>query len=85
MIPTDFGIENSNQRKYEEFDFFLPPVGGGGDLSHKYSSSFIFWKLLKFQLYLKLIIMHLVVVLVMSDSFVYRMHLQYALILNKFC
>ena len=82
MIPTDFGIENSNQRKYDEFDFFTT---GRGDLSHKYSSSFIFWKLLKFQLYLKLIIMHLVVVLVMSDSFVYRMHLQYALILNKFC
>ena len=45
---------------------FLPP--GGGILSHKYSYSFIFWKLLKFQSYLKLIIMHLVVVLVMSDS-----------------
>ena len=82
MIPTDFGIENSNQRKYEEFDFFYHREG---DLSHKYSSSFIFWKLLKFQLYLKLIIMHLVVVLVMSESFVDRMHLQYALILNKFC
>ena len=82
MIPTDFWIENSNQRKYEEFDFFTM---GRGDLSHKYSSSFIYWKLLKFQLYLKFIIMHLVVVLVMFDSFVDRMHLQYALILNKFC
>ena len=82
MILTAFGIENSNQRKYEEFDFLTT---GRGDLSHKYSSCLFFWKLLKFQLLLKLIIMHLVVVLVMSDSFVYRMHLQYALILNKFC
>ena len=30
MFPTDFGIEHSNQRKYEEFDFFLPPKEGGG-------------------------------------------------------
>ena len=28
MIPTDFGIENSNQRKYEEFDFFYHREGG---------------------------------------------------------
>ena len=34
MVPADFGIKNSNQRKYEEFDFFLLPKGGGGNLSH---------------------------------------------------
>ena len=28
MVPTDFGIENSNQRKYEEFDLcYLRKVG----------------------------------------------------------
>ena len=56
MVPADFGIENSNQRTYEEFDFFNHRKGGGGvNLSHKCSSSFIFWKLPKFQLYLKLL------------------------------
>ena len=76
------GSKTQTKENMKSLIFFTT---GRGDLSHKYSSSFIFWKLLKFQLYLKLIIMHLVVVLVMSDSFVYRMHLQYALILNKFC
>ena len=56
MAPTDFGIENSNKKKYEEFDIFTTERGGG-NLSHKYSSSFIFWKLPNIQLYLKLIIM----------------------------
>ena len=30
MVPTDFGIENSNQGKYEEFDIFYHRKGGGG-------------------------------------------------------
>ena len=29
MSPTDFGIENSNKIKYEEFDFFYHRKGGG--------------------------------------------------------
>ena len=47
MIPTDFGIENSNQRKYEEFDFFYHREGG-------FSSSFIFWKASEVPIVLKI-------------------------------